>query len=939
MSGDSDDTESGGNSVRISKTLATLGLAVTVALAAIPLLTSDSSPDGAPAPSTIARPEYPAAPDQEPSRREDGGPDERRTYELRRLVDPATGLLPVDIFAREQRFAQDLPLRSGENEAGRLDDWVFRGPHNVGGRTRALAIDISDPTYRTLLAGGVSGGMWRSTDEGASWELTTGTTQLHSVTTVAQDTRPGFQNVWYYGTGELRGNSAAGGSAPYRGDGMFRSTDGGASWTALPATVSGTPDELDSPWDYVHRIVVDPTNAVEDELYAATYGVIFRSTDGGDSWTGVLGTDTDGSRYTDLVIASDGVLYASLSSDGPEAGIWRSPDGLAWTRIGPPGLTTHGRIVMGLAPSEESIMYALVADVHGGTSEGFYRYEYLGGDGSGSGGLWDDRSASLANLSGGPYGTYDVESYSSYCQVVTVAPDDPDLVFVGGIHITRSTDGFATAQNTDWIGGWLYTDHHADQHWLVFQPGSSSVVLTGSDGGVHKTLDVRAPTVSWTSLNNGYNTSQFYTVALDETVDGSDIVLGGMQDNGTYWTSMTDPMAPWVEIWSGDGCYCAAVNTDEAVGEYYVSSQRGRVYYEGLDQNGNWVEWTRLDPTGGGDYLFVNPFILDPNDDNIMYLASSNGVWRNDDLRDLRANHMWESNTQTLHWDRLTIVPGDDPVTALAVTRDEARRLYYGTANGGLYRVNNPHSTISGLPPIILPSPESGYVTSIAVDPHDDQTIMVAYSNYNVRSLWLSDDGGQSWRDVEGNLGGADGPSVRSVAVIRSSHGATWFAGTSVGLYATSDIQDDPVIWEREADELIGTVVVDFLATRQSDRLLAVGTHGKGVYAVELSDPVLSAPQDLVAAGGVAASASPNPFNPQTTIEYVVPDAGRVRLAIHDLHGRRVAVLVEDDVAAGRHQAVWRGRDDAGRAVASGTYLYRLETARGSTQGKVQLVK
>ena len=159
--------------------------------------------------------------------------------------------------------------------------WSVRGPSNVGGRTRALARDVDNPDL--LLAGGVTGGMWRSSDGGNLWSRTTTPEQLPSVTCIVQDTRPGHHNVWYYGTGELRTNSTRFGGALYSGDGIFKSIDGGKSWTQLPATVSNTPQLLDQPFDYVWKIVIDQSNSNTDVLLAATYGGIMRSTDGGAS--------------------------------------------------------------------------------------------------------------------------------------------------------------------------------------------------------------------------------------------------------------------------------------------------------------------------------------------------------------------------------------------------------------------------------------------------------------------------------------------------------------------------------------------------------------------------------------------------------------------------------------------------------------------------------
>ena len=136
---------------------------------------------------------------QEATRGTAEDPDARRTYELRRLRDPETGTIPENARKKELAFAERMPRRLRKSGA---NSWQRRGPTNVGGRSRALGIDVSDPNRETLLAGGVSGGMWRTTDGGSSWIRTFDPEQRPSVTAVAQDPRSGRQDVWFAGTGE-----------------------------------------------------------------------------------------------------------------------------------------------------------------------------------------------------------------------------------------------------------------------------------------------------------------------------------------------------------------------------------------------------------------------------------------------------------------------------------------------------------------------------------------------------------------------------------------------------------------------------------------------------------------------------------------------------------------------------------------------------------------
>ena len=144
--------------------------------------------------------------------------------------------------------------------------------------------------------------------------MTTSPNQLHNVTCVVQDTRQGKENVWYFGSGELTGSSASGGEAYYGGNGIYKSIDSGLSWDSLSFTATNT-NGFDSAFDFIWNIKTDPSNDSLDVVYAATYGAIYRSEDGGVSWQKVLGGGlSNGTYYNNIEITSDGVAYATLSS-------------------------------------------------------------------------------------------------------------------------------------------------------------------------------------------------------------------------------------------------------------------------------------------------------------------------------------------------------------------------------------------------------------------------------------------------------------------------------------------------------------------------------------------------------------------------------------------------------------------------------------------------
>ena len=327
-------------------------------------------------------------------------PAERLVYENRRFKDPTTGRVPNDMRRKEMMFAKTLPVSTKLTKA----NWIHRGPYNVGGRTRAIAFDVQDENI--ILAGGTSGGMFRSTDGGQSWTMTTDPGQLHNVTCVAQDTRVGKEDTWYFGSGENRGGWL--GDVSFLGNGIYKSTDGGLSWDSLSITTSNTPQSWDNDFDFVWNIVTDPSNDSMDVVYAAVHGDIYKSSDGGISWDKKLGGNNSSYyQYTSVEITSNGVVYAAISSNCVNKGIWRSPDGETWTKIIDGNFpAVYDRIALDVNPNNEDEVYCIAANTtgsgqftnvfFGGTTwTSLWKYNYLSGDGSGPGALWTDLSANI----------------------------------------------------------------------------------------------------------------------------------------------------------------------------------------------------------------------------------------------------------------------------------------------------------------------------------------------------------------------------------------------------------------------------------------------------------------------------------------------------------------------------------------------------------------
>lgn len=803
---------------------------------------------------------------------------ERLRQEWKMLRDPRTGEIPSHIRRSELEFAGRLlgeqKRRIASNAANGIVSnasnlpWVSRGPNNISGRTRAMAVDISDATGNTIVAAGVSGSIYRTTNGGTSWTKRLTSAQLPAVTCIAQDRRAGKQNIWYAGTGEAKGNSAdGGGGARFLGDGIYKSTDGALTWTFLASTSSNTPQTVDT-FDYAWNIVTDSSNANQDVVYAALPSGLQRTTDGGTTWTKVLGDGTT-ATLSDVTVTSTGTVFASFSSDAAaNKGVWKSSTGApgSFTDITPPGFpATWGRIIIAVAPSDENILYILAETKNAGTSNhSLYKYDVAAN-------TWTDRSLSLPNDTGA---TQKFDSQGSYDLVMKVKPNDPNTVFIGGTSLYRSTDGFATNTNTTQIGGYRavigstadYLNHHPDQQGVFFLPGSPNVMFSNTDGGVFKTTDNTAPVVVWTALNNGMPTTQFYHVAVDLTTAGDQVITGGLQDRGNFHTSTSN----WIELSGGDGAFAAVANNKTF---YLYEVQNGSLTRLDPSGVGTPNAGTQIDPTAAVGKQFTNPLALDPNDSNILYYVGGRYLWRNLNV---------PTADQSLGWVRLTSTDvglGGD-ITALAVSKSTANRIYYGSDTGKIYRVDGANGATPTVTDIFTGKglPTNFSVSGLGIDPNNGASVLAAFSNYGIISVYYTNDSGNTWTAVAGNLeqnpdGSGTGPSVRTATILPVAGTTYYMVGTSTGVYSTTTLNGNNTTWTQEAPSLIGNAVVTTLINRPIDGTIFAATHGAGVYSVvaaaQAAPTVTSiTPATGPLAGGTAVTITGTGFQAGATVRF-----------------------------------------------------------------------
>lgn len=839
---------------------------------------------------------------------------------MQTYVDPTIGDIPAGIRHRELAYVNTLPKRSGlrfrDDDPAPPIHWHDAGPANIGGRTRALALDQADP--ETILAGGATGGIWKSTDNGESWELKTEPGAHLNVTTLTQDPRLEHSETWYYATGELRGESGwdRGYTARNHGSGIYKSTDNGETWAVLSGSVPGNSTSWDAAFDFTHRIVISPTTGTR--FIANNASGIYRTTDD-ENFPRVLGALAE-HLYNDVAVGSDGRLVAVMSSlrtnwtHTTTGGVFVSTnDGLNWQEITPSTFPNqHHRSLVAIAPSNPDVVYILTytGNLLPNNREDI-RFHYL----NLSDGTSEDRTAFLPNFFGtNPFIGPALHSLGSYCMALGVRPDDENFLVIGGNALYRSTNGFSEPipanQELTIIGGYedvsgqgfphKYPNHWVDQHVVVFHPENTQIMWNGNDSGIYRTSDVDVQNVVWEDQSRGYNTIQYFFATMAAEADDNRI-MGGSQDNGTIYfrdTGSVDvPMfTDGLEICGGDGSY-GYFGKNYA----YTSLQNGRARRANyLNANHTQIQ-THLTFTlvnvapppaaNTTNMFYIHPFVVDPNDEKIMYFPESNFIWRNTNIEAANPLNSW-TKLQNI------AAPNGYTVTTLAISQEPAHTLYFGATHSSqspkIYRWEQANTAFLGAEEISIPGVPSGaYVHRIAINPENADEIMAVMSNYNITGLYHSIDGGDTWRAVEGNLTGNNvfnpGPSIRSAAILPLTYAGLeqtiYLVGTSSGLFSTASLEGNNIIWEQEAFEEMGNAIAEMIYARPSDGRIAVATFGRGIFVGDVDIESVDT-EEAVTTKDMEVRVYPNPVRDMATVTWQMPEAGDVQLELFDTKGR-----------------------------------------------------
>lgn len=726
------------------------------------------------------------------------GPAERMEFEFNRTKDPATGKVPRERLIRAIEYTDSLKKVLPFQLIAGYGNWTERGPSfdavgpsngntraNSGiasGRIRAVLVDAADVTGNTVWVGAVAGGLWKTTDITASPATWTSVNDFFSnmaITYICQN--PATPATMYFCTGESNFNLDA-----VAGDGIFKSTNSGVTWTQLASTTGAN-------FDYCSKVLCDAAGNV----YATTRNGVFRSTDGGTNWTTITPSGLATSRFSDMEISSTGRLHVSAGqfstcayrfTDNPStvtSGTWTS------ATAGFPASTV--RIELGC---NGNTLYAL-------PSNGSYQVPtiYKSTDG---GANWAATTGQPAAGWAGGQAWYNL----------AVDIDGSGNVIVGGLDPYRSTNGGNTwTKLADWTNNPglppATTQYvHADIHYIRMY--GANRVLFGCDGGIHYSSD-GGTTIR--DRNRNLRIKQFYSCAIHPST--TNYFLAGAQDNGCHQFS-TAGLGSTVEITGGDGAF-VAIDQDEP--QYQFGSYVYNVYRRSTNSGANWSTVTWSSSIG----QFINPYDYDNVNDKIYAAWSANNYFRWDDPQTGAASAVSQP---------LANINGNI-ISAVKVSPYTSHLVYFGTDNVSaagcrLVKVANANAAITETN-ISAGLPTAATVSCINTGTNDNNLI-VCFSNYGIQQIWISTNGGTSWTNIDGDL--PDMP-VRWCMFAPGDNTKAIIA-TEAGVYLTQLINGGSTAWI--PSPTFPTVRTDMLQYRSSDGIVAAATHGRGLW----TQPILS---------------------------------------------------------------------------------------------------
>jgi len=701
------------------------------------------------------------------------------------------GLIPFGARARAlQQLRENIEkgILKDSSEAIPGNSWQPIGPAPLVSGSykysgRVSALAAVDAN--TVYAGAATGGIWKTTDGGTTWTALTDSQDSLAIGHIAID--PNNPNVVYAGTGESNMSCDS-----HYGAGILKTTNGGASWTLIGQ----------SPFNEtsISKIIVDPTNS--NIVWAAntrgtggficiskggTYG-IWKSTDAGNTWSLSLGnaqTGLSNSYAFDLLMdpTNTQVLYAAIR----ESGIWKTTNGgSSWTKL-TNGLPSSdiGVIDMAMDPNNSSILYATYESLSSGSHMNNYKT-------TDAGATWTTigKPSSLCS------------SYCWYCMYIDVAPNG--YIFLGGVNLYRSTNGGTSFSS-------ISSSIHVDQHSITYP--TSSTMWVGNDGGIYKSSNWGT---SWTQVNDALFITQFYPGASLHPTNAN-FALGGTQDNGSLrWTGTNS----WTELYGGDGAFTAIDHSDPN-NDYYVSSQYLNIMKTTNGGSSFSSATSGLSDANTSNAPFIAPYVICPNNAAIL-IAGSNNVWKTTNYAS-----SWSTNSPD------PLDSGGQQIRALAFApSDTACNTYVaGLKDGKVYRTTNGGTAWTNITGSL---PARG-VNDIAIHPTNANIAYVALSGYGGSHLYKTTtllSSPPTWFATDTGI-----PDIPVNAVLIDPTDTNYvYIGTDIGVFRSTDAGTS---WQYFMNGHPKVPVHDLVANGNTNTIISF-THGRSAFklvTVQVSIP------------------------------------------------------------------------------------------------------
>ena len=760
----------------------------------------------------------------------------------------------------------------GESEAMK---WNERGPNNVGGRTKGMMFDPNDSTDETVLAGGVTGGLFKNTNissASSQWEKIIGIPENVPVSAITYD--PNNTQIFYVSTGESYTTDGP-------GNGLWKSSDGGAAWTKIYGGRTGGYGK--SGLIYINDVVVRDNGGSSEIIMASSMGYdgagwlgqnsygVYKSTNNGTSFEKIdIGKDSNNKTYAviDLEIAPDNKVWGSTTQRGWGTGggtILVSNDNVTSFSV-KHEISGGKRTEIEIASNGNIYVLAATSDPVKilKTTDQFATAPTV---------------IQLPNDKDGGISANDfTRGQSFYDLMIDSDPSNPDHIYVGGIDVFKSTSGGVNADDSNpwtqvshWYGGFSEQYIHADQHAMTFANSDSTKKIFGNDGGIYFSKTEADLSETASSRNNNLNTSQIYTLGvapsemfkdLNKTVAGydissyasynlaiagmTDVVITGLQDNGSQLIANNNNGISKATMPSG-GDGAASMFSQDPAKPYFItnyvynkaidvwdfSSDQMRTINSESGSNGDFITTQALDSENGilwsnysgsqyqlAYFYHFDDFTASPYSPKKYVINSTDHPEISSNISAISPFPTGKIALSKPRDSRSNAADDDylvEATTLVGLENGTLLKIDVNNSEGGLDKSNFTFTDISG-------SSFAGSISDIEFGPNTNE-IFVTFHNYGASNVFYSSDAGSSWSSKDGDL-----PDIPVRAILQNPLSANEvIIGTDLGVWYTKNFDESSPNWLQGYNGMSNVRVTDL--DMRDDFNVFAATYGRGVFS------------------------------------------------------------------------------------------------------------